>query len=277
MNKSESKLCFKESVNCFDEVPAAESSVLIGNEYGKSIWIKCNFQGDEAILVKQCDVWHAAMQPLIEALGLDWEQQHRKIHKGSFSQFYKTASLLGDGETKSVMLLPLDKINEWLFSISSYCCDKAMQQKLHHYKELFCIEMRCACPPEPVAAETLRKLNRNNTLECSGLPLFRDVAKGLKIGPMSLYRLLNKERVLYRLRGKPRSSDEREHFGRVVTYAEFTGKNLFKREIIIHEHSDGTGSTSNHLKVTPKGISFIAALLNNRGPSAKDIYNQISN
>ncbi len=124
---------------------------------------------------------------------------------------------------------------------------------------------------EPITAATLRKFNQDNVLACEGLPLLGDVARELKMSPLSLYKLLNKERVLY-LRSKPRNSDEREHFGRTVVYSDFMKKKIFTYERIVHEHADGSVSESSRLRISHKGVKFIKALVKNKRPTAMDIY-----
>lgn len=106
---------------------------------------------------------------------------------------------------------------------------------------------------------------------CSKSRLFLDVAKDLKVSPAKLYNLLHKERVLFRLRGQVRNSEEKKHFGFAVTYADFTGTNLFERETV----ADANGFTSCRLRVFPKGISFIKALISNAAPDAKEIYRTV--
>lgn len=106
---------------------------------------------------------------------------------------------------------------------------------------------------------------------CSESRLFLDVAKDLKVSPAKLYNLLHKERVLFRLRGQVRNSEEQKHYGFAVTYADFTGTNLFERETV----ADANGFISSRLRVLPRGVTFIKALISNAAPDAKEIYQTV--
>jgi phage antirepressor YoqD-like protein len=249
---------------------------LTGKHQGDIIWYRYEFQGEEFILINLGGVWHVGMQRLAEVLGLEWHQQHRKIQTGVFRTFYKFVILFVKGEMRSVLLLPLRKYLAWFDSIKPEIdARKNMGEKLFNFRDAFFSHISSACPDGAITAEIMREWNRDNTLECSGLLLFIDVARGLKMSPLSLYQLLNKVGVLYQMRGKPKNSDEREHFGNATTYADFTEKDLFKRETVVHEHSDGTGSISSRLKVTADGVKFINALVKKRRQTANDIYRQI--
>jgi len=64
---------------------------------------------------------HVALPPICEALTIDWPSQYHRIkrHPVLSSTIVITTMLAGDGKKRNMACLPLDKINGWLFGISS--------------------------------------------------------------------------------------------------------------------------------------------------------------
>ncbi|QLB40790.1 phage antirepressor N-terminal domain-containing protein [Mannheimia pernigra] len=95
-----------------------------------------SFYGSELITLKLDDVIYTAVRPIVEALGLSWGSQQRKLEnsKGKFSCTHmKTTG--SDGKTYEMLCMPLKKLNGWLFSINPEKVRPDLKEKVIRYQE----------------------------------------------------------------------------------------------------------------------------------------------
>ncbi|MBN6711138.1 phage antirepressor N-terminal domain-containing protein [Haemophilus haemoglobinophilus] len=95
-----------------------------------------SFYGSDLITLKLDDVIYTAVRPIVEALGLSWGSQQRKLEnsKGKFSCTHmKTTG--SDGKTYEMLCMPLKKLNGWLFSINPEKVRPDLKEKVIRYQE----------------------------------------------------------------------------------------------------------------------------------------------
>lgn len=95
-----------------------------------------SFHGSELITLKVYDVIYTAVRPIVEALGLSWGSQQRKLEnsKEKFSCTHmKTTG--NDGKTYEMLCMPLKKLNGWLFSINPEKVRADLREKVIQYQE----------------------------------------------------------------------------------------------------------------------------------------------
>lgn len=95
-----------------------------------------SFHGSELITLKVDDVIYTAVRPIVEALGLSWGSQQRKLEnsKEKFSCTHmKTTG--NDGKTYEMLCMPLKKLNGWLFSINPNKVRADLKERLENYQE----------------------------------------------------------------------------------------------------------------------------------------------
>ena len=95
-----------------------------------------SFHGSELITLKVDDVIYTAVRPIVEALGLSWGSQQRKLEnsKEKFSCTHmKTTG--NDGKTYEMLCMPLKKLNGWLFSINPEKVRADLREKVIQYQE----------------------------------------------------------------------------------------------------------------------------------------------
>lgn len=95
-----------------------------------------SFHGSELITLKVDDVIYTAVRPIVEALGLSWGSQQRKLEnskeKFSCTHMKTTGS---DGKTYEMLCMPLKKLNGWLFSINPEKVRADLREKVIQYQE----------------------------------------------------------------------------------------------------------------------------------------------
>ena len=95
-----------------------------------------SFYGSELITLKLDDVIYTAVKPIVEALGLSWGTQKRKLieqqEKFSWVHMNSTGS---DGKTYEMLCMPLKKLNGWLFSINPEKVRPDLKEKVIRYQE----------------------------------------------------------------------------------------------------------------------------------------------
>ena len=95
-----------------------------------------SFHGSELITLKVDDVIYTAVRPIVEALGLSWGSQQRKLEnsKEKFSCTHmKTTG--NDGKTYEMLCIPIKKLNGWLFSINPEKVRADLREKVIQYQE----------------------------------------------------------------------------------------------------------------------------------------------
>lgn len=119
-----------------------------------------NFYG--ALLPTFCDSngrIHVLMRPVVEAIGLDWEAQRKRIQREDMTRFSTvilTVVIPGHGTTKATVL-PLWVAPVWLAGLSIKMVAEPLRESLLRWKlEMFAaierhhIERTTAAPPEPL-------------------------------------------------------------------------------------------------------------------------------
>ncbi|MDG6479100.1 phage antirepressor N-terminal domain-containing protein [Glaesserella parasuis] len=95
-----------------------------------------SFYGSELITLKVEDVIYTAVKPIVEALGLSWGTQKRKLieqqEKFSWVHMNSTGS---DGKTYEMLCMPLKKLNGWLFSINPEKVRPDLKDRVIQYQE----------------------------------------------------------------------------------------------------------------------------------------------
>ncbi|WEO86643.1 phage antirepressor N-terminal domain-containing protein [Pasteurella multocida] len=95
-----------------------------------------SFYGSQLITLKVDDVIYTAVKPIVEALGLSWSSQHRKLEnsKGKFSCAHMSI-VAEDGKLREMLCMPLKKLNGWLFSINPEKVRSDLKEKVIQYQE----------------------------------------------------------------------------------------------------------------------------------------------
>ncbi|OOH91842.1 hypothetical protein BMT54_01665 [Pasteurellaceae bacterium 15-036681] len=95
-----------------------------------------SFYGSDLITLKVEDVIYTAVKPIVEALGLSWGTQKRKLieqqDKFSWVHMNSTGS---DGKTYEMLCMPLKKLNGWLFSINPEKVRADLKDRVIQYQE----------------------------------------------------------------------------------------------------------------------------------------------
>ncbi|WP_178384348.1 phage antirepressor N-terminal domain-containing protein, partial [Histophilus somni] len=95
-----------------------------------------SFYGSDLITLKLDNVIYTAVRPLVEAIGLDWSGQHKKLanqlDKFSCRHISTTGS---DGKTYEMLCMPLKKLNGWLFSINPEKVRSDLKERVIRYQE----------------------------------------------------------------------------------------------------------------------------------------------
>lgn len=95
-----------------------------------------SFHGSQLITLKVDDVIYTAVKPIVEALGLSWSSQHRKLEnsKGKFNCAHMSI-VAEDGKLREMLCMPLKKLNGWLFSINPEKVRSDLKEKVIQYQE----------------------------------------------------------------------------------------------------------------------------------------------
>ncbi|WP_235845311.1 phage antirepressor N-terminal domain-containing protein [Morganella psychrotolerans] len=93
------------------------------------------FKGDTLTTIQDGSTELVAMKPIVEAIGLDWKSQHRKLmsQKDKFSCGHMT--IPSAGGLQEMLCMPLRKLNGWLFSINPNKVKASIRNKLISYQE----------------------------------------------------------------------------------------------------------------------------------------------
>lgn len=80
-----------------------------------------NFHGTPITVIEKDGTQYVAMKPIVEAMGLDWTRQFRKITNDPVlnSTIAEMAMVAEDGKERKMICLPLDFLNGWLFKIDA--------------------------------------------------------------------------------------------------------------------------------------------------------------
>ncbi|WP_336369021.1 phage antirepressor N-terminal domain-containing protein, partial [Avibacterium paragallinarum] len=94
------------------------------------------FYGSELITLKVENVIYTAVRPIVEALGLSWSTQKRKLDN-SISKFncVHMNTVAEDGKIREMLCMPIRKLNGWLFSINPEKVRPDLKEKVICYQE----------------------------------------------------------------------------------------------------------------------------------------------
>lgn len=95
-----------------------------------------SFYGSELITLKVEDVIYTAVKPIVDALGLSWSSQHRKLENsnGKFNCAHMSI-VAEDGKIRQMLCMPIKKLNGWLFSINPEKVRSDLKEKVICYQE----------------------------------------------------------------------------------------------------------------------------------------------
>lgn len=95
-----------------------------------------SFHGSELITLKVDDVIYTAVRPIVEALGLSWGSQQRKLEnsKEKFNCYHMT-TVAQDGKNREMLCIPIKKLNGWLFGLNPNKVRADLKERLENYQE----------------------------------------------------------------------------------------------------------------------------------------------
>lgn len=99
--------------------------------------VTVNFRGDELYGFKQDDGTFLALKPMVEAMGLDWSAQLKRVKRDPIlvEGMAMMATPFGRGGDQECVCIKLDLINGWLFTIdSSRIKDDTVRQRVQTYQ-----------------------------------------------------------------------------------------------------------------------------------------------
>lgn len=97
------------------------------------------FHGATLITIDINGVAHVALRPICEAIGLDWQAQHARIMRhpvlAASVSVTKTDAQRGNHTLKAeTLVLPLDKLNGWLFGVNAARVRPELRDKLIQFQ-----------------------------------------------------------------------------------------------------------------------------------------------
>lgn len=99
--------------------------------------VSVNFRGDELYGFKQDDGTYLALKPMVEAMGLDWSAQYRRVQRDPILSegIAMMATPFGRGGDQDAICIKLELVNGWLFTIdTSRIKDDAVRAKVQTYQ-----------------------------------------------------------------------------------------------------------------------------------------------
>ncbi|ELZ7888887.1 phage antirepressor Ant [Salmonella enterica] len=93
------------------------------------------FNGQQIITAMAAGVAYVAMKPIVENLGMSWGTQQQKLARnvGKFGHIHM--NMPSAGGIQKMLVLPLKKLNGWLFSINPEKVRADIRDKLIKYQE----------------------------------------------------------------------------------------------------------------------------------------------
>lgn len=99
--------------------------------------VTVNFRGDQLFGFKQEDGAYLALKPMVEAMGLDWSAQYRRVQRDPILSegIAMMATPFGRGGEQEVLCIKVDLLQGWLFTIdSSRIKDEEVRKKVLLYQ-----------------------------------------------------------------------------------------------------------------------------------------------
>ena len=103
----------------------------------QSALVPVQFHGASLITTIIDGVPHVALRPICDAIGVDWQAQHARIKRHpvlSICVSVTKTQMPGDDQARDVFMLPLDKLNGWLFGVSVNRVRPELREKLTQYQ-----------------------------------------------------------------------------------------------------------------------------------------------
>ncbi|CAM8181245.1 phage antirepressor N-terminal domain-containing protein [Enterobacter rongchengensis] len=93
------------------------------------------FNGQQVLTAMASGIAYVAMKPIVENLGMSWGTQQQKLsrHIGKFGCIHM--NMPSAGGIQKMLVLPLKKLNGWLFSINPEKVRADIRDKLIQYQE----------------------------------------------------------------------------------------------------------------------------------------------
>lgn len=95
-----------------------------------------SFNGSELITVKLNEIIYTAIRPIVEAMGLNWGSQSAKLKKNKEKFNCCDIATVGqDGKNRTMLCIPIRKLNGWLFSINPEKVRADIRETVIKYQE----------------------------------------------------------------------------------------------------------------------------------------------
>lgn len=114
--------------------------------------VPVEFHGATIYAITVDGVHHVAINPICEAIGIDWEAQRQRIKRNSVlaASACVTKAVAADGKEREVLTLPLTMLNGWLFGVNPNRVKPELRPKLIQYqRECFDVLARHFMPTRP--------------------------------------------------------------------------------------------------------------------------------
>ena len=92
------------------------------------------FAGEKLITVEQEGVVYVAMKPIVEAIGLDWSTQARKLNNSQQKHGCSHMTTPTQSGIQEMLFIPIKKLNGWLFSINPEKVRSDLKDKIIQYQ-----------------------------------------------------------------------------------------------------------------------------------------------
>jgi hypothetical protein len=95
------------------------------------------FHGDKVTVVEKNGDFYVAMKPLCEKIGLNWGSQQKHLQRDPVlkSTIVIMTIVAEDGRRRQMLVLPLSKLNGWLFRLDLHRYTGEMRNKLMVYQK----------------------------------------------------------------------------------------------------------------------------------------------
>lgn len=93
------------------------------------------FNGQQVLTAMAVGIAYVAMKPIVENLGMSWGTQQQKLARSKEKFGYIHMNIPSAGGIQKMLVLPLKKLNGWLFSINPEKVRADIRDKLIQYQE----------------------------------------------------------------------------------------------------------------------------------------------
>lgn len=98
--------------------------------------ITVNFHRQSIFALEQNGKRWVAMKPIVEAIGLDWVSQHKRLQRDPVlsSTMVIMTIVAADGKQREMLFLELDYLNGWLFGIDANRVKPELRERVIDYQ-----------------------------------------------------------------------------------------------------------------------------------------------